>query len=235
MTSSVFNHRYDRNRDTLSLENQDTLAAATVAILGLGGLGCGVCEMLARTGVGHLVLVDKDRFESSNLNRQLFCQEHLVGHPKALAAQSRVQAINSRIKVTAKVEILDESNLYERIKDADVVMDCLDSISLRFKVQDAARVAGVPIVSGAIAGVAGQVTTIFPQDRGYELIYGENGRDQSEGVETQTGNISYCALMVAAMQSSECIKILLNRGSLLRNQLWITQLWTNSFEIMDLI
>jgi len=235
MKSSLFTHRYDRNRDTLSPENQNTLAAATVAILGLGGLGGGVCEMLARIGVGHLVLVDKDRFEPSNLNRQLFCQEHLVGLPKALAAQARIQAINSQVRVSATVETLDESNLYERIQDADVVMDCLDTIALRFKLQDAARTAGIPIVSGAIAGVAGQVTTIFPQDRGYELIYGKNGRDQSDGVETQTGNISYCALMVAAMQSSECIKILLNRGNLLRNQLWIAQLWTNTFEIMDLI
>ena len=205
-----------------------------MVVIGLGGLGGGVCEMLARTGVGQLTVIDGDVFEASNLNRQLFCQEHLIGMPKAQAARQRICAINSAVAVTALVEYVDESNLVDRIKDADVVMDCLDSIDTRFKLQDAAKLASIPIVSGAIAGVTGQVTSIFPGDKGYELIYGQTGRDQSKGVETKTGNISYCALFVAALQSSECIKILLGRGNNLRNKLLIAELWSNTFEILEL-
>ena len=235
MEISNLKARYDRNFNTLSLEEQQKLGRSKVVVIGLGGLGGSVCEMLARIGVGHLTLIDGDVFEASNLNRQLLCQENLIGFPKAQAAKNRVNAINSEVKVRVFIEYVDESNLYDRIKDADVVMDCLDSIDTRFKLQKAAQKASIPIVSGAIAGVAGQVTTIFPQDKGYELIYGKKGRKQSKGVETKTGNMAYCALFVAALQSSECLKLLLDRGDLLRNKLLIAELWTNTFDIMDLV
>ena len=227
--------RYDRNFNTLSLEEQKKLGTSNVIVIGLGGLGGSVCEMLARVGIGHLTLIDGDVFEASNLNRQLLSEERLIGFPKAQAAKNRVNAINSEVIVKHLVEYVDESNMYERIKDADVVMDCLDSIDTRFKLQKAAQKASIPIVSGAIAGVAGQVTTIFPDDKGYELIYGKKGRKQSKGVETRTGNIAYCAFFVAALQSSECLKVLLDRGDILRNKLLIAELWTNTFDIMDLV
>jgi molybdopterin/thiamine biosynthesis adenylyltransferase len=235
MGTSKFEERYDRNFNTLSLEEQKTLGASKVVVIGLGGLGGSVCEMMARVGVGHLTLVDGDSFEASNLNRQLLSEEHLIGFPKAQAAKDRVAAINSEVLVTHLVEYLDDSNLYEWIKNADVIMDCLDAIDTRFMLQKAARKASIPIVSGAIAGVAGQVTTIFPGDKGYELIYGKKAEKQSKGIETKTGNIAYCALFVAALQSSECLKVLLDRGDILRNRLLIAELWTNTFDIMDLV
>ncbi len=235
METSPFKWRYDRNFNTFSPGDQEKLAAATVVIIGLGGLGGGVCEMLARVGIGKLILVDGDVFEASNLNRQILSEERLMGVPKAEAARDRVRAVNSDVEVIHRIEFLDENTLYETIKGSDVVMDCLDSIDTRFKLQDAAKKAGVPLVSGAIAGVTGQVTTIFPEDKGYALIYGEKSRKQGKGVETKTGNIAYCALFTAALQSSECVKILLNRGDILRNKLLIAELWTNLFEVMDLV
>jgi len=235
MKNPIFKDRYTRNFETLSFAEQKKLGASKVIVLGLGGLGGSVCEMLARVGVGHLTLIDGDVFEASNLNRQLLSEEHLIGFPKARAAENRVRAINSDISVSHRVEYLDESNMEEHIKAADVVMDCLDSIQTRFLLQKAARKASIPIVSGAIAGVAGQVTTIFPPDKGYALIYGKKAENQSTGVETRTGNIAYCALFVAALQSSECLKVLLDRGEILRNKLLIAELWTNTFDIMDLV
>lgn len=235
MILSKFEDRYDRNFNTLSPAEQKILGASKVVVIGLGGLGGGVCEMLARVGIGHLTLIDGDSFEASNLNRQLLSEEHLMGVPKAQAAKDRVNAINSKIVVNYLVEYVDDSNLYERIKDADVVMDCLDAIDTRFMLQATAQEASVPIVSGAIAGVAGQVTVIFPGDKGYELIYGKKRKKQSKGVEERTGNIAYCALFIAALQSSECLKILLDRGDILRNKLLIAELWTNTFDIMKLV
>ncbi len=227
--------RYDRNFDTLSLKEQTSLKSSNVVIIGLGGLGGGVVEMLSRVGVGHLTLIDGDVFEASNLNRQLLSEEGLIDYSKAEAAKNRVAAINSEVNVTHRQFYVDASNLYDQIKGADVVMDCLDSIDTRFLLQEAALKAGIPIVSGAIAGVTGQVTTIFPGDKGYELIYGKKSRSQSKGVEIKTGNISYCALFVSALQSSECLKVLLNRGSVLQNKLLIAQLWDNTFDIVNLV
>jgi len=227
--------RYDRNFNTLSVKEQTKLSASKVVVIGLGGLGGGVCEMLARVGVGHLTLIDGDIFEASNLNRQLLSEEHLIGVSKAQAAKDRINAINSEVIVKPLNEYLDESNLYERIKNADLVMDCLDAIDTRFLLQKAALKASIPIVSGAIAGVTGQVTTILPGDKGYELIYGKKGGNQSKGVETKTGNMAYCALFVSALQSSECLKVLLDRGDILQNKLLIAELWTNTFDIIDLV
>jgi molybdopterin-synthase adenylyltransferase len=235
MAVSTFEDRYNRNFSTFSLEEQKKLGSARVVIIGLGGLGGGVCEMLARTGVGRLILIDGDTFEASNLNRQVLSREDLMGFSKARAARERVNAVNSDVTAIPLEEYLDESNMVDRIKGADVIMDCLDSIDTRFMLQDAAKKAGIPIVSGAIAGVTGQVTTIFPGDMGYEFIYGENSRKQSKGVEINTGNISYCALFVAAIQSSECVKLLLGRGEVLQNKLLIAELWTNGFDVVDLV
>jgi molybdopterin/thiamine biosynthesis adenylyltransferase len=233
--NSVNIERYDRNFSTISLEEQAILTRSHVAVIGLGGLGGGVCEMLARTGVGTLTLVDGDVFDTSNLNRQLLSQEENIGMSKAQAARERVFSVNSTLQVNAIQAYADETNLYDMINRADVVVDCLDSIDTRFLLQETAQQARIPLVSGAIAGVCGQVTVIFPEDLGYELIYGKKSDSLSRGIETLTGNISYCALLVASLQSSECIKVLLKRGDVLRNKLLIVDLWSNSFEVMELL
>ncbi|WP_022669102.1 HesA/MoeB/ThiF family protein [Desulfospira joergensenii] len=232
--SEFLEDRYKRNFNSLSLEDQKRLAKARVIVIGLGGLGGGVCEILARTGVGHLTLVDGDRFDPTNLNRQLLSREDLVGTPKALAAEERIRAINSDIRVEARVEYADTKSLPGLVRGMDLVVDCLDTIDARFLVQDAAQGAGIPLVSGAIAGMTGQVTTVFPKDRGIELIYGPREECGSTGIETLTGNLAACALMTAALQASESIKVLLGRGQILRNKLLIADLWSNGFETVDL-
>jgi len=229
----VKQERYDRNYNTISLEEQGVLAQSHVAVIGLGGLGGGVCEMLARTGVGTLTLVDGDDFDTTNLNRQILSLEENIGYPKAQAARERVTAVNSSIKVNIKQSYADESNFYDMIQGADLVVDCLDNIDTRFLLQENAQKASIPLVSGAIAGVCGQVIVIFPGDPGYEMIYGKKKTGQSRGIETETGNISYCALFVASIQASECIKVLLKRGDILRNKLLIVDLWNNCFEVME--
>jgi molybdopterin/thiamine biosynthesis adenylyltransferase len=194
-----------------------------------------VCEMLARTGVGTLTLVDGDVFDITNLNRQLLSREDNIDTPKAGAAKERIFSVNSTIQVNAFQTYADETNLYGMIQGADLVVDCLDTIDTRFLLQKIVQKAGLPLVSGAIAGVCGQVTVIFPGDLGYELIYGKQREAHSPGVETLTGNVSYCALFIASLQASECIKVLLNRGDILRNKLLIADLWSNCFEVMELI
>lgn len=233
--------RYVRNFNTLTRAEQDRLSKSHVAVIGLGGLGGGVCEFLARTGVGCLTLVDGDCFDATNLNRQLLSREDCIGNPKATEAGKRINTINSSIRVHLYQAFIREENILEMIRGADLVVDCLDTIRDRFLLQAAARSLGVPLVSGAIAGVTGQVSVIFPGDRGFELIYGSQpesvgtGPDQGRGIETRTGNISYCAGLIAALQASETVKVLLGRGEVLRNKLLVADLWTNTIEVMDLV
>ncbi len=231
--------RYSRNFNTLSPGDQSCLGRSHVAVIGLGGLGGGVSEMLARIGVGTLTLIDGDSFDVTNLNRQLLSREDLLGQSKAEAARDRINSVNSSITVNHHHTFVRHDNIKELIQGADLVVDCLDTIDARFLLQNAASQNNIPLVSGAIAGVTGQVTVIFPGDRGFELIYGDpaeiKNRGSSRGIEVDTGNISYCAMFVAALQTSETVKVLLNRGDILRNRLLIADLWTNTMEVMDLL
>jgi molybdopterin/thiamine biosynthesis adenylyltransferase len=227
--------RYARNFQSISLEEQERLASARVCVVGLGGLGGGVVEMLARIGVGTLDLVDGDQFDETNLNRQLLSTEKNLGTPKAQVARERVAAINSTVKVNAFNAFLSRENAREIMGNAHVVVDCLDSITHRFLLQELAQTRGIPLVSGAIAGTAGQVTVIYPEDPGFQLIYGDPDEDKGAGIEQQLGNLAHCAILVASLQSSEVIKVLLGRGEVLRNRLLICDLMTNSFEVMQLI
>ncbi len=232
--NNLFEMRYSRNFKALTKEEQHTLNNSKVSVIGLGGLGGAVLEMLARIGIGNIKGVDNDKFDSSNLNRQLFSREDLLGTSKAQAAQDRIKLINSQIVIDCKEEFLTEKNAYDLIKESDVVIDCLDSIKTRFVLQTATKKAGIPLVSGAIAGAAGQVTVIFPDDKGFELIYGKKSIENSKGIENKLGNLSFCAFCISSMQVSECIKVLLKKRDILKNKLLVIDLFSNSFEIVNL-
>lgn len=225
--------RYQRNVSTLSVTEQERLGACRVAVIGLGGLGGGVCELLARIGIGDLVLVDGDCFDETNLNRQLLSTETLVGMSKARAARSRIEAVNSQVRVTAIEDFLTPENSRSILEECDLVVDCLDSITARFLLSGAAKEMGIPMVSGAIAGTFGQVTVLFPEDPGLERIYGDTS-GSGRGIEQELGNLSYTALFVASIQASETVKVLLNRGNCLRNRLLIVDLMALSFDIIEL-
>ncbi|MDD9304546.1 MAG: HesA/MoeB/ThiF family protein [Desulfobacter sp.] len=234
---TCLNDRYLRNFNSLSLADQNRLKTSHVAVIGLGGLGGTVCELLARIGVECLTLVDGDRFNSTNLNRQVLSREDNLGCFKADEAKKRIEKINSSVKIGIHKVFAGPENIQALIRDADLVMDCLDTISDRFVLELAAQKGKKPLVSGAIAGGTGQVTVIFPQDRGFELIYGSPASiDASKkGIETQVGNLSYCACFIASLQVSEAVKILIGKGEVLRNKLLIADLWTHTLEVMDLI
>ncbi len=236
MTDACTMERYIRNFNTLNKDEQHSLSRAKVCVAGLGGLGGGIVETLARIGVGSLYLVDGDVFDTSNLNRQILCTESLIGTFKVDAAQVRVNEINPLIQVKKHNFFLNAQNSSSVISDVDIVVDCLDSINDRFLLQEAAKKCDIPLVSGAIAGTVGQVTTVFPGDPGFELIYGEKNQTEKkqQGIEQELGNLSFCAMFIAAVQASEAIKVLLKKGDILRNKIFIADLMFNKFEIMAL-
>jgi molybdopterin-synthase adenylyltransferase len=229
--------RYTRNQRSYTCADQVRLLNASAAIVGLGGLGGTVLEILARAGVGRLLLIDGDRFEEHNLNRQLVCTQTRIGEFKAQAAARRVLEINPSVHVDARTVFLTESNAVELIGDCDVVLDCLDNIVVRFMVEQAARTAHIPMISAAVAGLAGHVTTIFPQDAGLALVYGPRTSIESgKGAETALGCLPQAVMLIASVESAEALKILTGRtGELLRNRLWVTDLSSNTFEILSLI
>jgi molybdopterin-synthase adenylyltransferase len=235
LENGIIPERYVRNFNAFSDKDQIKLLQSKVAVVGLGGLGGSVTEILARIGIGMLILIDGDVFEDSNLNRQMLSSQNCIGTSKAVAAAERVKEINSSVTIIAHQQFLDEQNALNFLSQAHVIVDCLDNIPTRFLVHEAAKKLKKPLVSSAVAGASGQVTTIFPEDKGLFLIYGEPDKFSPVGVEKYLGCLPHAVTFLSAIECSEVVKILLNRGSVLQNQLLLVDLNSNMFEIMNLV
>lgn len=208
--------RFKRNGTLVTPSEQLLLAEQRVAVIGCGGLGGYVIEMLARIGVGHLTVIDGDDFDPSNLNRQLLSTEDLVNSSKVKAAEARIHTIDQSITVKAYHDFLTADNGYDYLKGHDLVIDALDSIASRFVLEEICMALGIVLIHGAIAGWYGQVATIYPGDNLFEKIYKTNAQS---GAEKKLGNPSFTPSLIASLQVAEAIKILLHKGETLHNQL----------------
>jgi molybdopterin/thiamine biosynthesis adenylyltransferase len=236
LEQSIVPERYIRNMDALSMKDQITLLRSRVCIVGLGGLGGSVVETLARIGVGAMTVIDGDMFEESNLNRQVLSSEHNLSQTKTAAALEKILTVNSSILIQDHTEKMDQENAVHLLEHTDIAVDCLDNIQARFVLEKAAKKAGIPMVSAAVAGFSGQITAIFPEDRGLELVYGpEQSLSATRGAETTLGNLAFTVSLVASLECAEVVKILLNKNSDLRNQLLIVDLKEPTFERIRLV
>lgn len=227
--------RYLRNMKTLSIADQLTLLESAVGIVGLGGLGGMVTETLARTGIGSFHLVDGDVFESHNLNRQLLSLTGTIGQPKAEAAMMRIKSINPGIDVVSTGNFLTSENADRLFGQCNLVIDCLDNIESRFILQTAAQIAGIPMVSAAIAGLSGHITTVYPEDKGLERIYGPPDQLHStKGAEVQLGCLAAAVNLMASLECAEALKVLLSNRNNLNNRLLMVDLSDYTFEVLPL-
>jgi molybdopterin/thiamine biosynthesis adenylyltransferase len=222
--------RYDRN-GIFTEEEIQRLGKVKVCIIGCGGLGGYILEMMARIGIGHITVIDGDVFNVSNLNRQILSTETNIGQSKVNSAKERMTIVNSEISVSYIDEYLNEDNAQRLLEGHDLVMDALDSITTRFLLQEACHALGIPFVHGAIAGWFGQVSVIFPGDKTLDLIYASH---QEAGIEKKIGNPSFTPSTIASIQVSEGLKVLLNKGEILRMKLLYVDLLQNEFHIMNL-
>jgi molybdopterin/thiamine biosynthesis adenylyltransferase len=227
--------RYLRNRKTLSEADQIRLLESTVCIVGLGGLGGTVAETLARMGIGRFCLVDGDVFETHNLNRQLLSSTDRIGMPKADAAVMRVKRINPGLEAVGTAAYLTPENADAVVSSCDLVVDCLDNIQSRFTLEAAAKRAGIPMVSAAVAGISGHVTTIFPGDQGLENVYGpEDQIKLAKGAETQLGCLAPGVNLIASLECAEVLKVLLEKDNTLKDRLLVVDLADYTFETLQL-
>ncbi len=234
LAEGILPERYSRNQKYLSCPDQFRLLRASVAIIGLGGLGGTVVEILARLGVGHLTLVDGDVFDESNLNRQLLSSPGRLGQKKAPAAGQRVREINPAVTVRVIEEFLTADNAAAILAGVQLAVDCLDTIAARFVLEEGCRLAVIPMVSAAIAGTSGQATTIFPGDPGLRLIYGRSADAPAKGVEASLGTLPFAAVYMAAAQCAEISTILLGKPPELRHRLLLAEICDHTAELVDL-
>jgi adenylyltransferase/sulfurtransferase len=145
-------------------EGQRRLLASTAFVLGCGALGTVVADMLARAGVGRLVIVDRDFVELTNLQRQVLFDEQDAADamPKAEAAKRKLARINSQVEITAVVDDLNHKNIERYAAGADILVDGLDNFETRYLVNDYAVKRGLPYVYGGAVGTTGAAFTVLP-------------------------------------------------------------------------
>ena len=224
--------RYARNL-IFTHEEQQLLAGRTVFIAGCGGLGGYVAECLARAGVGRLVLADGDVFEASNLNRQLGATEKNLGCNKAEELKKRAAEINSQISVTALPLFIDEENGAGLLKDADLVVDALDSPRKKLMLQKLCRQAGIPLVHGAVSGWQGQVGVIMPGDDTLAEIYPASARaaaaDDCATEAVTLASPSFTAAAAGSLEAARAVRLLLSREGAADRELLFFDLLTDSW------
>ena len=235
LKADIVPERYARNMKAYTIEDQAALLRSTVSVVGLGGLGGGVTEILARSGVGTLNLIDGDTFEDNNLNRQFLSRQPLLATSKAEAAIQRVKEINSSIEVHHFHEFLSEESGSKLLDGSDVVVDCLDSLYTRQILEKSAKELKMPMVSAAVAGSTGHLTTIFPEDPGLKLIYGDQVDPTAKGAEASLGCLPQAVTLLSSLECSEVLKILLKKGTVSRNKLIVVELLDNTFDVLQLV
>lgn len=222
------------NRGALSETEQILLLQSGVAVIGAGGLGGMVVQGLARVGVGRLRVCDGDRFEESNLNRQLLSRLDNLGRNKAECAREEVQAINPAIEVNVFDRWATPINLFEILEGCRVAIDCLDNLKTRYQLQAASKQAGIPVVHGSVGGWEGFMMTVWPTDPGLENVFGQKDQNGQEEAVSPIGIPSFTPALVASLQVSQVVMLLLGRPGIGRGKVFHTDASVPSIDLLHI-
>ena len=221
--------RYSRQMmlPEIDAAGQQKLADATALIIGLGGLGSSASIYLAAAGVGNLVLVDDDRVDLSNLQRQIVHSTADIGRPKVESARDRLLALNPGINIRLIDHRLDVAELVKETSDATVVVDACDNFNTRFAINDACFKTKTPLVSGAAVRFEAQVSVFNANDPSspcYRCLYGKEVElDQTC---TANGVIAPLLGIVGSVQACETMKVIMNIGETLQGRLLLIDVMT---------
>ena len=209
-------------------KGQQELGKSAVAVIGLGALGSAAAELLARAGIGKLILIDRDIIELSNLQRQSLYDESDIGKPKALAAKEKLNNINSEVNVDILADDLNHDNIMKAVdvKAIDLILDCTDNLETRFLINDFSVKNRIPFIYSSAVGSKGYVFDAVPGNNNPCLRCFLKEAAQLDTCET-TGVLNTITHLIPSIQVSEAIKLLLNKEyekSLLFFDLWKNEL-----------
>ncbi len=197
--------RYSRNIPALTQAESALLKQKQVLIVGCGGLGGHLLDMLLRIGVGTIRICDGDVFEPSNLNRQLLSDMHQIGKSKAQAAAAYGRRVNPDVTVEALTQSMTQENVLALIRGCDAVLDALDNVQSRRILSSACAQAGIPYVFGAVSGWIAQAAVSMPGDRLLDVLYPEDSVCPDKSV------LSFTPALCASVQAALCIRLLTGR------------------------
>jgi len=216
---------------------QERLLASSVAVVGCGALGSVIASTLVRAGVGRVRLIDRDFIELNNLQRQtLFDEEDVArGLPKAIAAAGKLRRVNSQVAVEPVVADVNPDNVEGLIGDVDLVLDGTDNFETRFLLNDACFKRGVPWVYGAVLATYGMVRAIIPRRTPcFRCFLAGMPAPGSTPTCDTAGVLGTAVNVVASLEATEGLKILLGQEDTLYGGLLYVDVWRGEFERLEL-
>jgi len=227
--------RYERQYilKEIGRNGQRNLERSRVAVIGLGALGSVSANLLARAGVGHLRLIDRDHLEMNNLQRQVLYDEKDIRDnlPKAIAAERRLRQINSEIKIESVVADLNPLTIDEILEDVDTIIDGTDNFETRFLMNDYALNRGVPWIYGGAVGTEGMSYVVLPHEGPcLRCLFGQAPKPEHMQTCDRAGILAPVAHLIASFQTVEAIKILAGKWEDVETKLWKVDIWSREFK-----
>ncbi len=204
----------------IGLDGQQKLKQAKVLVIGAGGLGCPVLQYLTAAGVGTLGIIDFDRVEESNLQRQILYSTEDVGKYKAEVAKEKLAKQNPTINLISHISILNTKNALEVISQYDIIVDGSDNFSTRYLVNDACVILNKPLVFGSVFKFEGQLS-VFNYTGGptYRCLYPEPPSEGEMANCAEMGVMGVLPGIIGTLQANEVIKIIVGIGDVLSGKL----------------
>ena len=225
--------RYSRQivLDKIKESGQEKLAKSKVVIIGCGALGTTIANNLARSGIGHIKLVDRDILELNNLHRQALFDEDDIGLPKASTAVKKLKKINSEIKIESVDDDVNHENIESIIKNMDVVLDGTDNMLIRFLISDACTKHNIPWVYGGAIQTYGMSMTIIPgKTPCLRCVINDIPEAGLLPTCATVGVLNTIPGIIGCIESTEALKILLNKD--VNKGLLSYDVWNHDFNII---
>ena len=223
--------RYSRHliMPNVGSAGQRALVGAKVLVVGAGGLGSPVSLYLALAGVGTIGIVDFDTVDVSNLQRQILHTDADVGRRKVISAKETLEAHNPEVNVITHEEPINAANAMDIIPNYDIVVNGADNFATRYLVNDAAYLAGKPLVDGAILVFDGQAATYLPGKGCYRCLFPDPPPPGEVPNCAEAGVIGALPGLVGSIQALETIKIAMGIGEPLSGRMLIIDALTMEF------
>lgn len=218
--------RYQRNLllKGFGIKGQQRLNHAKVLVVGAGGLGSSAAFYLAAAGIGNLSILDSDKVEMSNLQRQILHTTKDIGKPKTRSAATKLKRLNPDIKIKQLAFHLTQDNVTDVISSHDFILDCTDNFDAKFLINDACVVLSKPFSHCGVTAYKGQCMTYSKGHACFRCVFGHPPEPGQVQTTAEVGILGSVAGLFGCLQATETIKFLTGTGELLLNKLWIMNL-----------
>ncbi len=215
--------RYSRHiiLDDIGGIGQEKILKSKVLIVGAGGLGSPAALYLAAAGVGTLGIIDNDKVDLTNLQRQIIHFTGDIGKPKVESAREKINQLNPGVKVITYQDLMTSGNALGIIKEYDFIIDGTDNFPTKFLINDACVMEGIPYSHGGILRFEGQAMTFVPGNACFRCVFEDLPPKDSVPTCSQAGVLGAVAGILGTIQVAEAVKYIIGKGELLTNRFLI--------------